>query len=100
MPPRSNANSQSVILLMVLAVIWGTSFILMKKGLVVFSPGEVGSLRIVAAFLVLLPMALLKLRDVELRHYPLLLAAGMMGIFVPAFLFATAQTRLQSSVTG
>lgn len=100
MPPRNTPKSQSVILLIALALIWGTSFILMKKGLVVFSPGEVGSLRIVTAFLFLLPVALLKFRDVQRRHYPLLLAAGMMGIFVPAFLFAAAQTRLQSSVTG
>lgn len=99
MPDWSN-NTRAVILLISLALIWGTSFILMKKGLMVFSPGEVGSIRVAAASLFLLPSALTKLRDLETRHYPLLFVAGMTGIFLPAFCFATAQTRLESSVTG
>ncbi len=72
----------------------------MKKGLVVFSPGELGSIRVAAAALFLLPIAVAKLKELRTRHYSMLFAAGMMGIFFPAFLFATAQTRLESSVTG
>ena len=72
----------------------------MKKGLLVFSPGELGSIRVAAASLFLLPVALSKLKELKTRHYSSLFAAGMMGIFFPAFLFATAQTRLESSVTG
>jgi drug/metabolite transporter (DMT)-like permease len=90
----------SILLLIVLSLIWGTSFILMKRGLVVFSPDEVGALRVSAAFIFLLPFALVKVKDVPKAQYGKLFASGMMGIFIPAFLFATAQTRIDSSVAG
>ncbi|MFZ6013181.1 MAG: DMT family transporter [Bacteroidota bacterium] len=95
-----NSKATAITLLILLSLIWGTSFILMKRGLVVFSPGEVGSIRIAAASLFLLPLALTKLKDLQPNHYGKLLASGLMGIFFPAFLFATAQTQLESSVTG
>lgn len=93
-------SPRAFIILICLALIWGTSFILMKKGLVVFTPGEVGSIRVAAASLFLLPAALTRLKELQRRHYVLLFVAGMTGIFLPAFCFATAQTRLESSVTG
>ncbi|HOX81389.1 MAG TPA: DMT family transporter [Chryseolinea sp.] len=89
-----------IILLITLSLIWGTSFILIKQGLKVFSPGEVGALRISAATLFLLPFALLRLKELKTRDYLNLFVSGMMGIFIPAFLFAWAQTKLESSVTG
>lgn len=102
MPDHTNSDKKrlALVLLILLALIWGTSFILMKKGLLVFSADEVGSIRVAAASLFLLPIALFKLRELENRHYGKLFASGMMGIFFPAFLFALAQTRLTSSVTG
>ncbi len=90
----------AIFLLIVLALIWGTSFILVKRGLVVFSADEVGSLRIVAASLFLAPAALFRLRQVKKTHGWKLLLTGLMGSFIPAFLFAVAQTRLESSVAG
>jgi len=90
----------SVILLITLSLIWGTSFILIKQGLKVFAPDEVGALRVSAASLFLLPVAVFQLRHVKLEQYWKLFASGMMGIFIPAFLFATAQTRMASSITG
>lgn len=85
---------------MTLSLIWGTSFILIKKGLQVFSPGEVGSIRVAAAALFLLPFALVRLKELDRSHYVKLLASGLLGVFFPAFLFAIAQTRLTSSVAG
>ena len=96
----ANNNARAVVLLIILALIWGTSFILMKRGLEVFSAGEVGSLRVAAAALFLLPIALFKLKGLTVGQYLKLLASGLMGIFFPAFLFALAQTELESSVTG
>jgi drug/metabolite transporter (DMT)-like permease len=96
-----NKNSPlSIFLLLLLALIWGTSFILMKKGLVVFSPGEVASLRVTVAGLILLPLAVLKWREVRSTHLSKLFISGMMGIFIPAYLFTAAQQHLDSSVAG
>jgi drug/metabolite transporter (DMT)-like permease len=93
-------RATSIILLIILSLIWGTSFILIKQGLKVFSPDEVGALRISAATLFLLPFALLRFKELNKRDYFNLFISGMMGIFIPAFLFAWAQTKLESSITG
>jgi drug/metabolite transporter (DMT)-like permease len=87
-------------LLLLLALIWGTSFILIKQGLKVFAPQELGALRVTAAFLFLLPVALMKFKEVKPGDPLKLFLSGLMGIFIPAFLFATAQTKLDSSVAG
>jgi drug/metabolite transporter (DMT)-like permease len=93
-------RSTALFLLIILALIWGTSFILMKKGLIVFSAGEVAAVRVVAASVFLLPFALRSLREVQSTHYAKLFFSGMMGVFFPAFLFATAQTKMESGITG
>ena len=87
-------------LLLALAAIWGSSFILIKKALVVYSAGEVGALRIVSAFLFLLPLAIISLKKVKRQHWIVLLCVGFVGSFIPSFLFATAQTKIPSSVAG
>jgi drug/metabolite transporter (DMT)-like permease len=87
-------------LLVLLALIWGSSFILIKRGLLVYSAGEVGALRIGFAALVLIPLSFKKFFGKTPRQYLLLLLSGLMGSFFPAFLFATAQTQLNSSITG
>jgi drug/metabolite transporter (DMT)-like permease len=97
---QNTPRSAAFILLGVLSMIWGTSFILIKQGLKVFSPDEVGSLRVASASFFLLPMALVHLRGLKIADYWKLFASGMMGIFIPAFLYATAQTRMDSSVAG
>ncbi|MFZ1805827.1 MAG: DMT family transporter [Cyclobacteriaceae bacterium] len=90
----------SIILLIILALIWGTSFILIKKGLVVFSGGEVGALRVAFAAIFVLPIALTKLKGLTSTDYGKLLLSGMIGIFIPSFLFSFAQTKIDSSIAG
>jgi drug/metabolite transporter (DMT)-like permease len=87
-------------ILLLLALIWGTSFILIKQGLKVFAPAELGALRVTAAFLFLLPIGISKFKDLKLGDHYKLFASGMMGIFIPSFLFALAQTKLDSSIAG
>jgi drug/metabolite transporter (DMT)-like permease len=86
--------------LAILALIWGSSFILIKRGLEVFSPGEVGAFRIVAAGMVLLPLSIPRINGLKFRQVKNLLIVGLLGSFIPAFLFAKAQTQLSSSLTG
>lgn len=86
--------------LMVLAFIWGSSFILMKIGLKSFTPDQAGALRIVLASLVLLPVSLGQLKNLQRKDVPSLLVAGFVGSFFPAFLFMIAETRIESSLAG
>ncbi|MEQ9591411.1 MAG: DMT family transporter [Cyclobacteriaceae bacterium] len=93
-------NFTPYLLLIVLALIWGTSFILIKKGLVSFSSSEVASLRVVSAAFFLLPLGLTKLRGLQSKDFGKLFLSGMVGIFIPSFLFAYAQTQIESSIAG
>lgn len=93
-------NLRAWFLLIILALIWGSSFILIKRGLVGLTPQMVGSLRIVAASLFLLPFALQRMRSVSRAHWKYLASIGFLGSLIPSFLFAIAQTRLDSAVTG
>jgi drug/metabolite transporter (DMT)-like permease len=97
---KSQVTPLSLFLLIALALIWGTSFILMKKGLIVFSPGEVAGLRMTVAGIILLPLALMRLNRLKQSHVFKLFLSGMLGVFIPAFLFATAQRYIDSSIAG
>ena len=72
----------------------------MKKGLVVFSPGEVAALRVTLAGIILLPLALIRMRQLKSTHTTRLFLSGMMGVFIPAFLFTAAQRHIDSSIAG
>ena len=88
------------LLLIILASIWGTSFILMKKGLVVFSAMELGATRVSVAALLLLPFALRHVGRVARSRFKWLALSGVVGTLIPAFLFAYAETRLASGLAG
>ena len=88
------------LLLLLLALIWGSSFLLMKKGLLVFSPDQLAALRIGTAGIVLLPWLTQRIKTVQRQHLLKLFSVGLVGSFIPAFLFAFGQTQLASGVTG
>ncbi len=79
---------------------WGSSFILIKRGLVSFDNLEVGALRVSISFLALLPFALKRLSKVKIKNFHLFVIAGLFGNAFPAFLFAKAQTELDSFMAG
>ncbi|MEL7147962.1 MAG: DMT family transporter [Bacteroidota bacterium] len=97
---KNENRTKAVVLLLILSVIWGSSFILIKWALQSLSPLQVGAIRILAASLFLSPLAFMKLRRLSLKTAGLLLLIGVVGSLGPAFLFAVAQTQLPSSLTG
>jgi len=88
------------LLLGLLSLIWGSSFLLIKKGLIAFGPMEVGALRISSAGIVLAPFIAKRLNKITRKHWLKLASVGLVGSFIPAFMFAIAQTQLASGVTG
>ncbi|MDX5319751.1 MAG: DMT family transporter [Bacteroidota bacterium] len=88
------------VLLIVLGMIWGSSFILIKRGLQAFEPVQVGSLRIFIAGLVLLPVFIQWLPKAKKHNYKWFALSGLLGNGLPAILFAIAQTHLSSSIAG
>src|SRR5687767_9693344 len=72
------------IILIVLAIVWGSSFILMKRGMDVFSSDEVAALRILIAFLFLSPLIFRHVKPHLWKHWKAFLGMGMLGNFIPA----------------
>jgi drug/metabolite transporter (DMT)-like permease len=95
-----NRRSWQWIFLIFLAFIWGASFILMKKGLQSFTNLQVGGMRIFFSFVFFLPLIIKNLKKISRDNLKSLLIVGFIGNAIPAFLFATAQTEVSSSVAG
>ena len=85
---------------MVLAFIWGGSFILIKKGLIHFTPIQVGAFRIAISAIAFIPIFLISKIPFPKGKVLLVTLVVLTGNGIPAFLFALAETRLGSAVTG
>ena len=88
------------ILFIGLSIIWGSSFILMKEGMKSLGPFQVASIRIASAGIVLLPLAPKVYPTVPRGKWGLILLSGLLGTFIPAYLFCIAETRLDSGLAG
>ncbi len=86
--------------LAILVLVWGSSFILIKRGLVAFSSMEVGAMRIAISFIVLSPLLIWHLKKVPRRALIYFIMAGIIGNGLPPFLFAVAQTVIDSYMAG
>ena len=86
--------------LLMLALIWGSSFILIELGLDGLNPFQLGSLRIVFAAVFLLTVSFKSLTKIHAHQWKFVALAGLFGNFVPAYFFAIAETEISSSVTA
>jgi len=83
-----------------LSFIWGSSFILMKQGLVHLSAYQVASIRIISAGLVLLPVAILNFRQIPKNKIVVIFLSGFLGSLLPAYLFCLAEQGIDSALAG
>lgn len=88
------------VLLIALALIWGSSFILIKIGLQDLNPFQLGSLRIVFCALFLLIIGFKSIAKIPLIKWKYIALTSLFGTFIPAYLFAIAQTEINSSVSS
>jgi drug/metabolite transporter (DMT)-like permease len=86
--------------LFLLSLIWGSSYILIKRGLVGLSPIELGSARIVISTVFLLVLGFNSLSGLSRYHWKWLIITGFLGTFFPSFFFAFAQLHIDSSVAA
>lgn len=95
-----NREKEKWVLLLVLSIIWGSSFILIKKSLEHFNPYQVGALRVLIAGIILLPVAIPNLKNFPKKQLKWLIIAGVSGNFIPMYLFPIAETEISSSIAG
>lgn len=86
--------------LFLLSLIWGSSFILIKRGLVGLTAIQVGSLRIIFAALFLLIIGFSSLKKISRRQWKFVALTSVFGTFIPAFFFAIAETQVDSSIVA
>lgn len=83
-----------------LSFIWGSSFILIKKGLVGLTAIELGSIRIIISAFVLVPFTFNRLKEITFKQWKWIIISAFVGSFFPAFLFAFAEQEIDSSVAS
>lgn len=87
-------------LLFILTLTWGSSFILIKKSLVSFTPYQVGAIRVGVAGLLLAGIGIPAIRKMPRKTLMWATLSGFFGNFFPMFLFPLAQTHVSSSMAG
>lgn len=103
---KSNFKYAGILIL--LSLVWGSSFILMKRGMFdratgadIFSSNQVGAMRMLFASSVLLPIGLRNLKIISSFKIGISLAVvSLAGSFIPAFLFTYAETGISSGYAG
>jgi len=98
--PAAQHRVQAWITLAALALVWGSSYILIKKSLVDFSPSQIGHFRLAIAGLAFAPIALRRVWGAGAKTWLGLFIVGLCGTGLPSFLFPFAQTQISSSLAA
>jgi len=88
------------LILVILSIIWGSSFILMKKALIYLDPVQVGALRIIFTGLTLFTVGLRNVSKITKKQWKYIIITAILGTFFPAFLFAFAVEKIDSSIVS
>lgn len=86
--------------LFALSLIWGSSFILIKKGLVGLTAIQVGSFRIIFAAIFLLLIGFKSLKKISRKQWKYVAITSIFGTCIPAYFFAIAETEVDSSIVA
>lgn len=87
-------------ILFLLALMWGASFLMIKKALVVYDPVQCAFMRMGMATAVYLPLAVLYFKKIDWSKWRPLLVVALCGSGIPNYFFALAQTKVSSSLAG
>ncbi|WP_299777713.1 EamA family transporter [uncultured Formosa sp.] len=93
-------NTSKWAYLFVLSLIWGSSFILMKKALIGVTPFQLGALRNIFTALILFTVGLKYIKTIDKTAWKWIALSGVFGSFIPAFLFAIAETEIDSAIAS
>jgi len=97
---ESQISKRSYAILILLAVIWGSSFILIKKSLIAFDPIHLAAMRLVIAGGAFLPILVYQWKKIDWSLWPIYVGVSLTGSGIPAFMFFIAQTEISSSISG
>lgn len=93
-------DTRTILVLLFLGFVWGSAFILMKKGLESFTAMQLASLRLVFAGSVAVFFFIREYKALKKTDWMFLALSGTLGNLIPAYLFASAGTEIPSSLSG
>jgi drug/metabolite transporter (DMT)-like permease len=88
------------LIFIVLSFIWGSSFIMMKEGLLNLDAFQVASLRIIFSGIVLLPSAVKHFKIIPKNKLGIIFMSGVLGSLLPAYLFCVAEIGIDGALAG
>ncbi|TVZ56600.1 drug/metabolite transporter (DMT)-like permease [Lutibacter sp. Hel_I_33_5] len=95
-----NNQQQKWLYLIILSLVWGSSFILMKKALIGLTPIQVGALRMIITAIFLLIVGFNSIKRIQKKHWIYILYTALLGTFFPSFMFAYVVKGLDSSIAS
>lgn len=95
-----NNQQRKWLFLIILALVWGSSFILMKKALLGVTPIQLGALRMIFTAVFLFIVGFKSIKKIQKKHWIYIIYTALAGTFIPGFLFAFAIENIDSSVAS
>ena len=95
-----NTNNLKWLFLVILSVVWGSSFILIKKGLLGLTAYQLGSIRIIFTSVFLFIIGFSSLKKIRKQDYKWIVITSLLGTFFPVYAFALAETQIDSSIAS
>ena len=95
-----NNQQRKWLFLIILSLVWGSSFILMKKALLGVTPIQLGALRMIFSALFLLMVGFKSLKKIKKKHWLYIVYTAIAGTFIPGFLFAFAIENIDSAIVS
>lgn len=95
-----NANYLKWIFLFSLAILWGSSFILIKKGLVGLTPVQLTALRVLITGIFLGIIGFKKIKQIQPKQWIWIAISGFIGTMFPTLLFSYAETEIDSAIAS
>ena len=95
-----NNQQRKWVYLIGLSMIWGSSFILIKKGLVGLTAYQLGALRMVLTALFLFAYNFKSVFEIPKDKWKWIIITALLSTFFPVFFFAIAETKIDSAVVS
>ena len=95
-----NLQQRKWLFLILLSLVWGSSYILIKKALLGFQPIPLGALRITTSSILLLMVGFSSLKKIKKHQWKYIFYTAFLGTFFPVFLFSFAVQEIDSSIAS
>jgi drug/metabolite transporter (DMT)-like permease len=95
-----NLQQRKWLFLILLSLVWGSSYILIKKALLGFQPIPLGALRITTSSILLLIVGFSSLKKIKKNQWKYIFYTAFLGTFFPVFLFSFAVQEIDSSIAS